>query len=417
MALFEARTDPASTTRADDEKALNERIQTALRDVPSLDDDRIIRRLANVTGAVLRTNYYQREADGTPKPVLSFKLESGRLEELPAPRPWREIFVYAPEVEGVHLRFGPIARGRHPLVRPARGLPHRDPRPGQGAAGEERRPLCRSAPRAVSFPRRCRPIRHAMCSWRRAPPPTRLSSAPCSTSPTIWRRTARSFPPPMCCGWMATILSGGRGRQGHRHLLRYRQRHRGRSRLLAGRRLRQRRQPCYDHKKMGITARAALGGNQAAFPRTGHGYPGRGFHGRRRGRHVGAMCSATACCCRGTSASSPPSIIAMSFSIPMPMRRTGFAERERLFNLPRSSGTITTKDLIGRAAVSSRAASRKFHFRRRCRRCSAPTRRACRRRAYPRAAGRPGRPALVRRHRHLHQGIDAEPCRGRRPRQ
>jgi glutamate dehydrogenase len=86
-------------------------MEAALKDVPSLDDDRIIRRFKNVMDATLRTNFFQKNADGTARPALAMKFDSARLDELPAPRPWREIFVYAPAVEGVHLRFGRIARG------------------------------------------------------------------------------------------------------------------------------------------------------------------------------------------------------------------------------------------------------------------------------------------------------------------
>src|SRR6185312_8795291 len=109
--LFLARTDPGRAAAPKEIEQIETRIETALKEVASLDDDRIIRRLRNILRNVLRTNYFQTGADGAPKPVLSFKLDSAKLDELPAPRPWREIFVYAPEVEGVHLRFGRIARG------------------------------------------------------------------------------------------------------------------------------------------------------------------------------------------------------------------------------------------------------------------------------------------------------------------
>ena len=59
----------------------------------------------------MRTNFYQTGPDGAPKPYLSFKLDSRDLEELPLPRPWVEIFVYSPRVEAVHLRGGKVARG------------------------------------------------------------------------------------------------------------------------------------------------------------------------------------------------------------------------------------------------------------------------------------------------------------------
>ncbi|HWC63371.1 MAG TPA: NAD-glutamate dehydrogenase domain-containing protein, partial [Rhizomicrobium sp.] len=107
VGLFAARNRPpdANEAAAGD---IGGRIETALRDVPSLDDDRILRRFRNVIENILRTNYWQ---DDGKRPALAFKLDSQKLDDLPAPRPWREIFVYAPGMEGVHLRFGKVARG------------------------------------------------------------------------------------------------------------------------------------------------------------------------------------------------------------------------------------------------------------------------------------------------------------------
>jgi glutamate dehydrogenase len=113
--LFEARFDAAWTGDTDlmirSSAELRERIENALRDVKSLDEDRILRRFRNAVDAMLRTNAWQRNADGTDRPALAFKFDSSKLEELPAPRPWVEIFVYSPRVEGVHLRYGRVARG------------------------------------------------------------------------------------------------------------------------------------------------------------------------------------------------------------------------------------------------------------------------------------------------------------------
>ncbi len=78
--------------------------------VASLDDDRILRAFMAVIKATLRTNYYQ-PLDGKPRETVSFKLDPAQLPDLPKPRPHREIFVCGPRVEGVHLRFGPVARG------------------------------------------------------------------------------------------------------------------------------------------------------------------------------------------------------------------------------------------------------------------------------------------------------------------
>ena len=77
----------------------------------SLDDDRILRRFVNLIDAGLRTNYFQIGEDGHPRSTISFKFDCARVEGLPLPRPLYEIFVYSPRVEGVHLRYGKVARG------------------------------------------------------------------------------------------------------------------------------------------------------------------------------------------------------------------------------------------------------------------------------------------------------------------
>ncbi len=82
----------------------------AMDSVASLDEDRILRSFAGVIRATLRTSFWQ-QRDGVPKDTIAFKLDPSRIPELPKPRPYREIFVYGPRVEGVHLRFGPVARG------------------------------------------------------------------------------------------------------------------------------------------------------------------------------------------------------------------------------------------------------------------------------------------------------------------
>ncbi|MGD9537750.1 MAG: NAD-glutamate dehydrogenase [Alphaproteobacteria bacterium] len=107
---FLARFDPARIA-ARDESSLRAEILGALDAVESVDDDRILRRFLNVIESALRTNYFQRGADGAPKPYVSIKLDSGALDELPLPRPLYEIFVYARRMEGIHLRGGKVARG------------------------------------------------------------------------------------------------------------------------------------------------------------------------------------------------------------------------------------------------------------------------------------------------------------------
>ena len=79
--------------------------------VQSLDEDRILRHFVNAVQSALRTNYYQVDAEGRPKAQIAIKFSSRKLEGLPLPKPLYEIFVYSPRVEGVHLRFGKVARG------------------------------------------------------------------------------------------------------------------------------------------------------------------------------------------------------------------------------------------------------------------------------------------------------------------
>ena len=111
--LFEARFDPAlkDSTRASQLRSLTREIDEAQEKVTSPDDDRILRAFRSVIGATLRTNHYQRGADGQPKQYLSLKFDPKAIAELPKPRPMFEIWVYAPRVEGVHLRMGKVARG------------------------------------------------------------------------------------------------------------------------------------------------------------------------------------------------------------------------------------------------------------------------------------------------------------------
>ena len=97
-------------SRADMLEGLDRLVRSLLEDVSSLDEDRILRGYLGAINATLRTNYFQTD-DGRPKDYLSFKFDSARVPELPKPIPYREIFVYSPRVEGTHLRFGKVARG------------------------------------------------------------------------------------------------------------------------------------------------------------------------------------------------------------------------------------------------------------------------------------------------------------------
>ena len=112
--LFETRFAPGATTldeRRQRSGELVDAIGEALDEVASLDQDRILRAYLTLIQATLRTSFYQKPVGGRPKPYVAFKLDPQAIPDLPAPRPKFEIFVYSPRFEGVHLRYGPVARG------------------------------------------------------------------------------------------------------------------------------------------------------------------------------------------------------------------------------------------------------------------------------------------------------------------
>ena len=110
---FEARFDPA----LDDNRrrrlglSISQALDHAMDSVATLDADRIISAFREMIRATLRTNFFQPDETGGPKPYISLKLDPRKIPDLPKPRPMFEVFVYSPRVEGVHLRGGRVARG------------------------------------------------------------------------------------------------------------------------------------------------------------------------------------------------------------------------------------------------------------------------------------------------------------------
>ncbi len=115
VGMFVARFDPAlagdevAQSAAEAERV--EEIVSALENVPSLDEDLIIRKYLSLIKGTVRTNYFQTNSEGEPHSYLSFKFTPMSIPEIPLPRPEYEIFVYSSRVEGVHLRGGGVARG------------------------------------------------------------------------------------------------------------------------------------------------------------------------------------------------------------------------------------------------------------------------------------------------------------------
>ncbi|HEY9100853.1 NAD-glutamate dehydrogenase [Chitinimonas sp.] len=110
VTLFLAMQEPKQK-QAKQVAGLCDKIKEALAQVPSIDDERILSGFYHTIVATLRTNYFQPAAEGGSKDYISFKFESGRIPNMPQPVPLFEIFVYSPRVEGIHLRFGKVARG------------------------------------------------------------------------------------------------------------------------------------------------------------------------------------------------------------------------------------------------------------------------------------------------------------------
>jgi glutamate dehydrogenase len=107
IGLFVAAHDPAGKDRDQRAADFEDQLDRSLAKVRSIDDDRILRRLRALIQAIVRTNAFAAAAEE----ALAFKINSSMVPNLPRPIPWREIWVYSPRVEGIHLRGGPVARG------------------------------------------------------------------------------------------------------------------------------------------------------------------------------------------------------------------------------------------------------------------------------------------------------------------
>ncbi|MGJ8693895.1 MAG: NAD-glutamate dehydrogenase [Thalassotalea sp.] len=109
--LFYLKFKPNQRKNKNAVEKLLENIESTLENVANLDDDRIIRRFVEMLNATIRTNFFQKDQYGQDKPYSSFKILPKKITEIPQPVPKFEIFVYSPQLEGVHLRGGKVARG------------------------------------------------------------------------------------------------------------------------------------------------------------------------------------------------------------------------------------------------------------------------------------------------------------------
>jgi glutamate dehydrogenase len=115
VALFKAYFDPRINAEQNKPEArverLREKILQSLDALENLNEDKILRRYFELINATLRTNFYQKNAAGEDKDYVSFKFSPREISNIPEPRPLFEIYVYSPRVEGVHLRGAKVARG------------------------------------------------------------------------------------------------------------------------------------------------------------------------------------------------------------------------------------------------------------------------------------------------------------------
>ena len=273
---------------------------------------------------------------------MSLKLEPSAIPDLPQPRPKFEIFVYSPRVEGVHLRFGPVARGglrwsdrRDDFRTEVLGLVKAQMVKNTvivpvGAKGGF---FCKQLPDSVAT---------GTPGWPRASPATRRSSPGCSTSPTTWS-TARPCRPRTCVRHDGDdsylVVAADKGTATFSDIANGVAQDYG---FWLGDAFASGGSVGYDHKAMGITARGAWVSVQRHFRERGIDCQTEDFTVRRHRRHVAATCSATACSAPSTPGWSRRSTTATSSSTPTrtPRRRT-----------PSAGGSSTCRGRAGRTTT------------------------------------------------------------------
>jgi glutamate dehydrogenase len=289
LELFHLRFDPDRKLDAAARKAaevpIRARIEGALAAVPSLDEDRILRLMLNLIGAMVRTNFYQTGPQGQAPETLAFKFDSQAVEAAPQPRPFREIWVCSPRVEGIHLRFAPIARGGIRWSDRAQDF-------RTEVLGLVRAQLVKNAVIVPSgakggfLPRRLPPGGSREEVQKEGAAAYRLFIA-ALLDLTDNIVDGRIVPPPRVLrhdGDDAYLVVAG---QGHGLLLRHRQRDLPRARLLARRRVCLGRLGGIRPQENGHHRPRRLGVRQAPLPRDGHRHPAPAVPGGGHRRHVG----------------------------------------------------------------------------------------------------------------------------------
>ena len=343
IALFSARHDPAFKGERDKAEAEAQHdIRRALAGVHAINDDRLLRQYRALVEAILRTNAFAPAGDA----ALAFKLDSSLVPGLPKPLPWREIFVYARRVEGIHLRAGPVARGglrwsdrrddfrtevlglmkaqrvKNAVIVPtgAKGgfYPKRLPDPAKAETGGRDGWLAEGKASYQTFVRALLSLTDNIVGGK----VVIRAAWWCATATILisWSLPTRALPairtPPM--PWLPRPVSG--------------------STMLSP-----------------AAARRAMITRRWASPRAAHGYPCSGISASwaptckaiRCGSWAAATCramsSAMACCCRNRFCWSRRSTTATSSSIPIPIRPRAGPSGPACLPCRAHPGTITTR--------------------------------------------------------------------------
>ena len=408
---FEVRFDPTRPIVAGEEDALRQEIIAALDAITSLDDDRILRNHLGTVDATVRTNAFLN------RPHLSFKFASAAVPLMPKPYPLYEIFVYSPAMEGIHLRGGRVARGG--IRWSDRPEDYRTEILGLMKAQMVKNAVIVPVGSKGGFVLKHPPADRQALRDEVVRQYTTLMSGMLDITDNLVDGTGRA-PRRRAHPGRRGPVPGGRGRQGHGDAVRHRERHLGVVRLLARRRVRVGRLRRLRPQEARHHGAGRVGVGQAplprARPRTSRTEPftvvgvgdmsgdvfGNGMLLSDQIRLVGAFDHRHL------------------FLDPDPDPAVGFAERERLYDLPGSSW-----DDYDRSKISAGGGVFPLDAK------SVPLGPELRRRARPRRLGhgaaagraedgdpaRAGRPVLERRHRHVREGLRRVARRGRRPHQ
>ena len=403
---FELRFDPSLETDEAAETALRAEILAGLEDVVSLDHDRILRNQLATIDATLRTNAYNAQ-----RSALAFKLRSADVPAMPLPAPEFEIFVYSPEVEGIHLRGGPIARG---------GLRWSDRQDYRTEVyGLMRAQLIKNA---VIVPAGAK----GGFYMKRAPADPKELPAEVERQYVAYIRALLSVTDNLVDGAVVhpanvrvrdeddtyLVVAADKGTAAFSDVANRISQECGfwlddafASGGSAG----------YDHKLLGITAQGRVGVGQAPLPRARHRHAGRRVHRRRDRRHVGRRVRQRDAAVRADPARRrlrPPPRLHRPVA--------GCRARIRGAQAPVRAGRLLLGRLRPRADLRGR---RRLPARREVDPPVAAGARGARGhggaagagRRHPRGPARAGRPALERRHRHGGEGLDGDRRRRGRP--